>query len=303
MNSYTYILIDPITDLPFYVGKGKGNRAKYHIKLTGEASSPKDIKINELLSKGLFPKIEYVVDSVSDDVARKYECILISILGRADICTGLLLNRSSGGEGAIPTHRRIIKYNLFGEKLDEFDSLLDAAASINRSPTGIYSCCIKRKHCKTCGGYAWSFEGEPLDLSFVHGKKRPIYQWDLDGNYINRYEYPALIPKEIRAAACSVRDSFRISGGFYWTSGLKPDVQTLKIERYNSRVSSRTISHPTKVIDLNTGNIYDSIYIAGAELDANPQSIRESCIRNRDPHPTLGKHSRTDSINCRWIYD
>ena len=31
-NYYVYILINPIDLLPFYVGKGKGNRAYNHLK-------------------------------------------------------------------------------------------------------------------------------------------------------------------------------------------------------------------------------------------------------------------------------
>lgn len=98
MQCYTYIYIDPRTDIPFYVGKGSGNRAKdysshnHNKTLIG--------RIQRLRNLDLSPNIEYFF--VSDDFSAKWlERCFISAYGRKDQFTGCLLNHTDGGEGTV----------------------------------------------------------------------------------------------------------------------------------------------------------------------------------------------------------
>lgn len=51
---YVYKLINPETNLPFYVGKGKADRAESHLKLKSKTDNPrKDKIILEIYSKKL----------------------------------------------------------------------------------------------------------------------------------------------------------------------------------------------------------------------------------------------------------
>ena len=46
---FVYQLLDPITNLPFYIGKGKNDRAKTHLWGTSKSNNPrKDKKILEI---------------------------------------------------------------------------------------------------------------------------------------------------------------------------------------------------------------------------------------------------------------
>jgi len=69
---------------PYYIGKGKGNR----IKSKHSVYVPKNDRLIEIVSSGL-----------SECDAHILECELIQQYGRKDLGTGILHNRTNGGEG------------------------------------------------------------------------------------------------------------------------------------------------------------------------------------------------------------
>lgn len=83
---YVYFLKDPNTDLPFYVGKGKGKRAQYHITQNQKGKNTenpyKDHVIRQILSEGRVPIIEYVFWSDLESTAYEHEEELIKKYGR-----------------------------------------------------------------------------------------------------------------------------------------------------------------------------------------------------------------------------
>lgn len=95
MNYYVYILIDPRSNKPFYVGKGKKNRAMSHLKETIETTTNlrKYNKIQSILKAGLTPTILYHTVNVSESNAYDIESKLINQYGRKDYeKDGILLN-------------------------------------------------------------------------------------------------------------------------------------------------------------------------------------------------------------------
>jgi len=95
MNYYVYMLLDPRTNKPFYVGKGKGNRAKFHLKETIETTINirKYNKIQSILKNGLEPKIVYHAIELTEVDAYNAEANLIKQYGRKGYDThGILLN-------------------------------------------------------------------------------------------------------------------------------------------------------------------------------------------------------------------
>ena len=78
---YVYLLSDPISGEIFYVGKGKGNRAFSHLK--DNSDNQKSRKIQDLKSKGLEPKIEFLVHGVDDEITiKKIEASIIDLIGK-----------------------------------------------------------------------------------------------------------------------------------------------------------------------------------------------------------------------------
>ena len=85
MQYYTYAYLRE-DRTPYYIGKGKGNRVYWRSK--------KDIKPPKDKSRIIFLK-----QNLTEQEAFKHEIYMIAVFGRKDLGTGILRNRSNGGEG------------------------------------------------------------------------------------------------------------------------------------------------------------------------------------------------------------
>ena len=82
---YTYAFLRE-DGTPYYIGKGKGDRAFRSRK--GRVAPPLDKKRIILLKKNL-----------TEEEAFKHECYMIAVFGRKDLGTGILWNFTDGGQG------------------------------------------------------------------------------------------------------------------------------------------------------------------------------------------------------------
>jgi len=96
---YTYLLSNPLTKEPFYVGKGKGRRCFYHLKekLGPSTNLRKHYKIRQILSSGLQPEISRVVQGVSEEIAYSIEQGIMRCFGTLREGTGPLCNLMLSG--------------------------------------------------------------------------------------------------------------------------------------------------------------------------------------------------------------
>jgi hypothetical protein len=95
---YTYLYIDPSRNEPIYVGKGKGKRAKVHLKR--KDMHPLTHRLRSMKEKGVTPLIIYLAEGVNEELAHLVETEAISKWGRKDLGQGPLLNLTDGGEGS-----------------------------------------------------------------------------------------------------------------------------------------------------------------------------------------------------------
>jgi hypothetical protein len=82
--TYAYLREDRT---PYYIGKGKGNRA--YRKYKGEIKLPKDKS-----------RIIFLKQNITEEEAFKHEIYMIAVFGRKDLGTGILRNKTDGGEGS-----------------------------------------------------------------------------------------------------------------------------------------------------------------------------------------------------------
>jgi hypothetical protein len=85
MNYYTYAYLRE-DGTPYYIGKGTGTRAFYKYNSVVSAPLNKD-------------RIIFLKQNLTEEDAFRHEIYLISVLGRKDLGTGILRNRTDGGEG------------------------------------------------------------------------------------------------------------------------------------------------------------------------------------------------------------
>lgn len=78
LSFYVYLYIDPRTNEPFYIGKGKGNRVFSH--LNDQQDSEKVRKIQELRDLKLEPKIELLKYGLTEPEALLVEATAIDLL-------------------------------------------------------------------------------------------------------------------------------------------------------------------------------------------------------------------------------
>lgn len=84
LGFYVYLYTDPRSGKPFYVGKGKGQRALSHLSERGE--SQKAQVLQELKENDLEPQIEILAHALPDEeTALRIEAAVIDLLGIADL--------------------------------------------------------------------------------------------------------------------------------------------------------------------------------------------------------------------------
>lgn len=84
LGYYVYLYSDPDTHVPFYVGKGKGNRVFAHLNDTSESEKVK--KITSIRKDGKEPLIEILVHGLSDELtAFKVESAVIDLIGKKNL--------------------------------------------------------------------------------------------------------------------------------------------------------------------------------------------------------------------------
>ncbi len=85
---------------PFYVGKGKSYRHKRHLNESQLSDkSHKSNLIKKLINTGHYPNILILKTEINEKEAFELEKELISVIGRYDLKTGPLTNKTEGGEG------------------------------------------------------------------------------------------------------------------------------------------------------------------------------------------------------------
>jgi hypothetical protein len=103
---YVYVLIDPRNGLPFYIGKGKGRRAKTHLwEISETRNEHKENKIAAIRLAGMEPRIEYLAEDIIDEsMAYDMEEDLILKYGRKGYESyGILTNICLSGRP--PNHK------------------------------------------------------------------------------------------------------------------------------------------------------------------------------------------------------
>lgn len=125
---YVYEIIDPRNNLPYYVGKGKGNRANWHIeqRIIRESTGNqyKDRITDQIFKDGLYPVVRKVFFTDDEIEAYNVEAKLIKRYGRRKIDpNGILTNICEDSRPPIPIHndnrRERSRQRLLGNQINK----------------------------------------------------------------------------------------------------------------------------------------------------------------------------------------
>jgi hypothetical protein len=121
---YIYCYIDPITNNPFYIGKGKQDRAYVHIKHAKEERNNENKtrflnKLENLIEQGYEPKVIFLAQNIdNEDIAYDIEESFIKKYGRVGYEeNGILLNICEGSRP--PNHKNKTYKEIYGDKAEE----------------------------------------------------------------------------------------------------------------------------------------------------------------------------------------
>ena len=298
MNKYyVYKLIDPRTHRCFYVGKGKGRRALTHLTEATKAPDKQVNRIkcqiiNNILSIGQTPIVEYVQMDLTEQEAYGLEEELIQQYGKMIDGTGPLSNIADGGQGGTgSTKRPVNMHSMSGAVINTFKSLEHAS-----STTGIHIstiCSALNGRCFTAGNYRWSYVGENIP-PLPTDTRSPVSQFSVGGEFIREFDSIKDAAEELNLTFTTIVDSIRLpdknytAGGFRWAYvGEYPKPLPTN---YSYRSRTRKLQGIEK--GTNRKFIFDSIVEAVKETAANSTGISDCCA---------GRKKSSGGIIWKWI--
>jgi uncharacterized protein len=84
LGHYVYVYVDPRSDRPFYVGKGRGRRIVAHLSAAGETRKARILA--EIREEGHEPRLDVLAHGLADEeTALRVEAAAIDLLGLADL--------------------------------------------------------------------------------------------------------------------------------------------------------------------------------------------------------------------------
>ncbi len=187
---------------PFYVGKGMGNRMNVHLYIVDKRNKLKQNILNKIKKENKKPIIIKIYKDITKYSALRLEKYLINKIGRRDLKLGSLANLTDGGDGGLGTiytrekrnnmiseKRPIIKYDNEGVVLESFMNIVDLSIKYPYILTNKLHRVCRSNGSRKIDGFFWKYsEGEIIgEIINVNDIYKPIFQYDLDGNFIKEW--------------------------------------------------------------------------------------------------------------------
>jgi hypothetical protein len=173
---YVYGHFLPKTDIPFYIGKGKGRRA-YH-------KYDRSAFWHNVVNKNGGYEVRILIENLSAQEALDKERELISEYGRRDIGTGILVNQTDGGDGVVG-HSMEVRHKISvthkGNVLTEEHRNKISAANKGRMLTSETKNKIRMS---LTGKKRPQHVIDKMRKSLHNTGGKPIIQYDINGNFI-----------------------------------------------------------------------------------------------------------------------
>lgn len=219
---------------------------------------------------------EILYENLSKEDAEKYERKLIKEYKTNSPSFGY--NVAQGGmltsEFSV---KAIDQYDVFGNYIKTWDSLIEAANYYNISSSTISAAIRSANHSSTAAGYAWTYHGEPFKVSDTI-QSRLIHQYTKDGHFVKGYKSCITAAKELNLNPDAIYNCCKhityTCGGYVWCyANEEPnfdikEIQHVEIDQYdldgNFIQSYTSINQAAQITGYSSGvikyNVYDLNY-------------------------------------------
>ena len=187
----------------------------------------------------------------------------------------------------------VYQYDLNGNFLAEYPSMMEAERQTGINNSAICACC-KGTHNYT-KNFIWSYEKhekidsvDPKQLRYeliTKNQEKNVYQYDLNGNFIQSYKSLAEASKITNIdfkliSKCCLDDKIRQAYGYIWSYTYLEQVEPYDPYNKNKNIYKYDING-------NLLNIYDNIDEAILKNDAKKQTLSKACKESNENNYTL----------------
>jgi hypothetical protein len=220
---------------PFYIGKGKNSRILRHLNFNIGNNGLKKNKIKKIIDIGMKPILIKIKENLSNSDALTLEEELINKIGRLIRKTGPLLNFTKGGETYLgykhkedhlkKLNKSVIKYDLIGNKLEEYESVKEAGEKNNVCSQTISQVCSGKIKILN-DNFIFLYSDDKFKKRKRDKKQYPVERIDYDGNIL---EYQSLTEASLdnkinlsKINSVCMGKRFH-TGGYFWRYKSHPD--------------------------------------------------------------------------------
>lgn len=239
-NYLAYVLVDPNTNIPRYVGittTSLSQRFAGHMRDIYNRPNLNPHKTNwfkKLLQGGQIPKIELIKECDSLEELKQFEVDYIKKYKK----DYKLINMTSGGDW-VGEHahdretilkrrhtRAVTQYNILGEKIADYEIMEDIMRELGlkeKACSHITQCCKGTR--KYAYGYVWRYKGDPLgDISNINPRSLDLnylVQYSLNGERIAEFDSAKLAAEAVGKKSSSnlssvIKGNQKTFGGYLW---------------------------------------------------------------------------------------
>jgi hypothetical protein len=113
---YVYSLIDPINKIPFYIGKGKGDRCRVHLREKHKVNLDKIKYIKNIRNLGFEPIVHKIWENLNNFDALYYENYFIKLYEQCLTNKNVVIPDRTGCKLTVEHKKKLRDFNL-GKKL------------------------------------------------------------------------------------------------------------------------------------------------------------------------------------------